>query len=280
MRGSLHLFIILITLTVVVMSRVRFDFMLPEEVPVRPAGLFQYPTFQVFTVYFIVVSILMNAYQQVNQKFGRGVLLDMVRGKFHKPQEAVRIFMFIDLKSSVRIAEELGHLKYSSLLQECYFDLNTQLNKYKARVYQYVGDQAVLHWTPENGLVDNNCIKLFFAFLDRLESRKAHYLSHYGFEPYFKGAAHIGRVTIAEVGVLKRSIAFHGDTVNTTSRLHDQCNSYSQRLLISDQLLGRLPDRGELKVVYLGDEVLKGKYRRMEIYGVKGVLSQSARAGS
>ena len=274
-RGSLHFVIILITLSAVVLSRVRFDFMLPDDVPATLGGLIRSHSFQVFAVYFLVVSSLMNTYQQVNQKFGRGVLLDMMRGKFHKPQEAVRIFMFIDLKSSVRIAEELGHLRYSALLQDCYFDLNTQLDRYKARIYQYVGDQVVLHWTPENGLMDNNCLRFFFAFIERMESRGAHYVNRYGFQPYFKAAAHIGRVTIAEVGVLKRSIAFHGDTVNTTSRLHDQCNSYSQRLLVSKDLLSRLPDESKLKIVYLGDEVLKGKYRKMEIYGVKGIIEET-----
>ena len=86
-----------------------------------------------------------------------------------------------------------------------------------------------------------------------------------------KAGAHMGKVTIAEVGVRKRSIAFHGDTVNTTSRIHDQCNNYGQRLLVSKELLSRLADPGKLRYVYIGDEILKGKHHHMEIYGIKGL---------
>ena len=268
LRLILHFFII--TFAVLVMSRVRFDILTADHIQQQDlSNVLTNKSFQVFVVFFLIVTVVLNAYQQVNQKFGRGVLLEMMFGKFHKPKEKMRIFMFIDLKSSVRIAEELGHVQYSQLLQDCYFDLNTQLSRYRARVYQYVGDQVVLHWRPEDGLLDNNCIRCFFAFLDRLNAREEHYMQHYGVKPFFKAAAHIGRVTIAEVGVLKRSIAFHGDTVNTTSRLHDQCNNYNQQLLISKELLSRLPYKNELKIAYIGDEVLKGKYRSMEIYGIQ-----------
>lgn len=270
-RGALHFFIIIVTFIVLLLSRVQLNLMPLDHFENNLQEIFSNKSFQVFAVYFLAVGIILNAYQQVKQKFGRGVLLEMMLGKFHKPKEKVRIFMFIDLKSSVRIAEELGHLKYSSLLQDCFFDLNTQLSRYNARVYQYVGDQAVLHWKPEDGLMDNNCIRLFFGFIDHLKSRAEHYEQEYGMQPYFKGAAHIGRVTIAEVGVLKRSIAFHGDTVNTTSRLHDQCNSYNQQLLVSKDLLSRLPYKNRLKITYIGDEVLKGKYRSMEIYGISSL---------
>ena len=219
LRLAMHFTIIVITFAVLVMSRVRFDILTADHLQQQSlADVLTNKSFQVFAFYFLIVTVLLNAYQQVNQKFGRGVLLEMMLGKFHKPKEKMRIFMFIDLKSSVRIAEELGHVRYSQLLQDCYFDLNTQLSRYSARVYQYVGDQAVLHWRPENGLLDNNCVRFFFAFVDRLKLREDHYMKEYGVMPFFKAAAHIGRVTIAEVGVLKRSIAFHGDTVNTTSR--------------------------------------------------------------
>ncbi|MDX1407915.1 MAG: adenylate/guanylate cyclase domain-containing protein, partial [Saprospiraceae bacterium] len=166
------------------------------------------------------------------------------------------------------IAEQLGHVHYSYLLQDCYFDLNTQLNRYKARIYQYVGDEVVLYWDLRDGLTDNNCINLFFGFVDRLEARRSYYERRYGLMPFFKAGAHVGRVTVAEIGLLKRDIAFHGDTVNTTSRIHDQCNQFDQQLLISEDLKARLADRHALQYTYLGKEVLKGKHSSLEIYAV------------
>ena len=274
LRGTLHFFIILITLTSLLIGRVRLGIVEFTDLDISAAYILHNKSFHVFVVLFTLTSLLMNAYQQVNQKFGRGVLIDMLLGKYHKPQEADRILMFIDLRSSVRIAEELGHIQYSLLLQDCYFDLNTQLSRYKAKIYQYVGDQVVLHWSLEDGLQDSNCIRFFFAFINRLHKRDDHYEESYGVKPYFKAGAHLGRVTVAEVGVLKRSIAFHGDTVNTASRIHDQCNDYHQQLLVSRDLLSRLIDRSKLKYVFVGDEILKGKHSSMELYGIQDIATK------
>ncbi len=271
LKVSLHVGIIAITLIVLILSRMRLGLLNPDEVQFGWSDILSNKSYHVFIVLFFITSFIVSAYEQVSQKFGRGVLLQMMLGKYHRPQEADRIFMFVDLKSSVRLAEELGHIKYSQFLQDCYYDLNTQLDRYKARVYQYVGDQAVIHWIPEDGLEYNNCINFFFAFTERLKERGDHYRETYGVIPVFKAGAHMGKVTIAEVGVRKRSIAFHGDTVNTTSRIHDQCNNYGQRLLVSKELLSRLADPGKLRYVYIGDEILKGKHHHMEIYGVKGL---------
>jgi len=86
----------------------------------------------------------------------------------------------------------------------------------------------------------------------------------------------MGRVTVAEVGLLKRSVAFHGDTVNTTSRIHDQCNDYQQQLLVSRDLLSRLIDNSDLKYVFVGDEILKGKHHSMELYGIHDIAAKTS----
>ena len=40
-------------------------------------------------------------------------------------------------------------------------------------------------------------------------------------------------VTVAEVGDIKRDLAFLGDTMNTAARIEGQCNIYNKNLLIS-----------------------------------------------
>lgn len=62
------------------------------------------------------------------------------------PREEDRIFLFLDLNSSTVLAEELGHIRYSELSKCCLADLALSVKKYKATVYQYVGDEAVLSW--------------------------------------------------------------------------------------------------------------------------------------
>ena len=81
---------------------------------------------------------------QVSDKFGQGVLISFLLGKYHRPKEDDRIFMFMDLKSSTTYAEKLGHIKYSQFIQDCFFDITDVITKYDAKIYQYVGDEVCL----------------------------------------------------------------------------------------------------------------------------------------
>jgi adenylate cyclase len=269
----MHIFIVLVVLVALMHSRVQLGIIseayFGPDLPGRLSRIIFNKSFFVFVLYFGVVSTILDFYQQVKQKFGRGVFIDIFLGRYHKPKESERIFAFVDLRSSVSLAEQLGHIRYSNLLQDCFFDLNIQLSRYNAKIYQYVGDQVVLHWSMKDGLYKNRCIHCFYGFVDRLEKRRAYYEAKYGLFPFFKAGIHTGTVTVAEVGLLKREIAFHGDTVNTTSRIHDFCNKYQQQMLISQNLRDLLNPDDMLEFSYIGDHILKGKHVSMELYGVK-----------
>lgn len=84
------------------------------------------------------------------KKFGPGHMFQIIMGRYHKPSTENRIFMFLDLKDSTTIAEKLGHIIYSKLLQQCFFDLNKLIPNSRAEIYQYVGDEAVLTWKIKN----------------------------------------------------------------------------------------------------------------------------------
>ena len=49
---------------------------------------------------------------QMNAKFGQGTLWKIITGKYRRPKEENRIFMFVDLNSSTTIAERLGAKNY------------------------------------------------------------------------------------------------------------------------------------------------------------------------
>ena len=123
--------------------------------------------------------------------------------------------MFLDLRSSTTIAEQLGHVRFSSLLQECFFDMTNAIVNGRADVYQYVGDEVVLSWPKERGLENSRCVRCYFEIRNALSARRDHYLSEYGIEPVFKAGLHLGWVTVSEVGIVKREICYHGDVLNT-----------------------------------------------------------------
>jgi adenylate cyclase len=222
----------------------------------------------VVLVYLSVVSILLSFIRQVDRKFGPGNLVRLLIGRYHRPREEQRIFQFLDLQASTTHAERLGHMRYSRLLQDCFRDLAVIVQDH-AEVYQYVGDEAVLCWKAEVGLEGAACLAAYFRFSDELKARAAHYEENYGFVPLFKAGLNIGRVTVAEVGEIKREIAFHGDVLNTAARIQAMCNELGEQVLVSAYLKDALGDTPDYLFTPRGDVTLRGRAESVEIFGVR-----------
>ena len=225
--------------------------------------------FWLIAAYFILASLIFSFIKIANENFGSGVFLKLLLGTYRIPREEQQIFMFLDLRASTRIAEQLGHFTYSKLIQDCFYDLNRLLLRYDASVYQYVGDEAVLQWPFKQGIRNKNCIKIYFAFEKRLLKREKHYITKYGLLPKFKAGVHGGKLIVTEVGTVKKEIAYHGDVINTTARIQEKCNSYKESLLVSEILLRHLRLKSNFKTVSLGDIPLKGKEESVSIYAVR-----------
>jgi adenylate cyclase len=221
-------------------------------------------------LYMSVITVLIIFIRQISSKFGPGNLWKMITGKFHHPREEDRIFMCLDLKSSTTIAEKLGHIKYSQMIQDCFNDLPI-VEKNDAEVYQYVGDEVVLSWPVVKGIQNSNCIKAYFNYVNYLQFRKEYYQELYGLQPEFKAGVNLGKVTVAEVGAIKKEIAFHGDTLNTTARIQGMCNQMQKRLLISESLKDKLEASGEYIVAPMGVMHLRGREKEIGIFSVEEI---------
>lgn len=223
-------------------------------------------------IYTSVMALGISFINQMNYRFGPGVIIPMLLGRYRKPKEQDRLFMFLDLKSSTQHAEKLGHLKYSSLIRDCYIDINLVLIKNNAEIYQYVGDEVVVTWPKEEGIRNLYCLKFFFDVEEILNNRKEYYLSNYGLIPEFKAGLHEGMVTAVEVGAIKREIAYHGDTINTSSRIQGLCNQLDQSLLISDTVYQLIDEKESgFEFVSLGRFQLKGRDQLISLYSVKKI---------
>ncbi|KAK6020557.1 hypothetical protein OSTOST_13787 [Ostertagia ostertagi] len=204
---------------------------------------------------------------QMNRRYGPGVLVPLLLGRYRNPREEERIFLFMDLKSSTSIAENLGHIQYSAFIRDAFSDINQDIAEYNAQIYQYVGDEIVLTWHTREGLRNFSCIRFFFACEKRLHGRSQYYQQHYGWIPEFKAGLHEGKVTAVEIGEIKLEVAYHGDTINTTARIQSVCNDYGKTLLVSENLLQKLTTLGDgFESEPLGAIQLKGKAEDITIY--------------
>ena len=177
--------------------------------------------------------------------------------------------MFLDMKSSTAIAEELGHVNYFAFLQEYYDELSDSIINHSGEVYQYIGDEVVVSWTERTGLKDSNCIKCFFAMKEDMSNRSEYYLEKYNAVPDFKAGLHIGKVTTGEIGALKKEIVFSGDVLNVTSRIQGLCKEYQSDLLVSDELINLFDDSLNKNIKSIGTINLKGRSEPMKIYSVQ-----------
>jgi len=221
-------------------------------------------------VFFISSTLLINFIALVNKKFGPGQMFLLFLGKYNNPITENRIFMFLDLNESTTIAEKLGHIIYSKLLQECFLDMNKIIPESGAEIYQYVGDEAVLTWKIRN--YDKNFMKpiqLFFDYKKKLEKKAEYYKSKFGVVPEFKAGLHAGVVTVAEIGDLKREIAYHGDVVNTAARLRGACNEFDKKLLASAFVIRNINQSHDYNIQEIGEVNLKGKKNSIKVFSIE-----------
>jgi adenylate cyclase len=225
--------------------------------------------FLLLVIYYFFMNVVISFVNQINRKYGPGILLPLLLGRYRNPREEDRIFIFMDLKSSTATAERLGHLRYSAFIRDCFSDINEVLYPFQAQVYQYVGDEIVLTWHESEGLKNHSCIAFYFSCKKQFEKRADYYMNNYGFLPDFKAGAHTGTVTAVEIGDVKRDIAYHGDTLNTASRIQRVCNEYNKSFLVSKDLIDKVGRHPTMQVQELGMVLLKGKTSKVGIYNVE-----------
>jgi len=218
----------------------------------------------------LVVYMLLSFYMQINLLLGEGVLLKFLLGKYRKPTAEHRIFMFLDLKSSTRLAEKLGHEKYYSLLNDFFHEISEPTRATKAEIYQYVGDEVVFTWKTNEGLANSNCLKIFFKIREKVHDHRKYYRDKYGDIPDFKAGLHFGEVISAQIGDIKREIVYNGDVLNTSARIQEQCNILNRELLISGVLLDQLDIENEYRAEKVDTVKLRGKESSIELYSLVG----------
>jgi len=218
----------------------------------------------VFIVIIVVVSVV-----QIDSLHRKGELLNFILGRYNKPREVERIFCFIDLTGSTTIAEKLGHFDFACFLKDYYSDITEALRKTNAQIYQYVGDEIILTWTFKKGLEDNNVIHCFFEMKKIINELKEKYILKYGIYPEFKAGLHCGKVIVTWVGELKKEITYLGDVMNTTARIQEDCKRLAKDFLISEELLNRISELGNIKASFVEETIPRGREESVRLYSLE-----------
>lgn len=186
--------------------------------------------------------------------------------------EEDRIFMFLDMKSSTTHAEKLGAGRYSALVQDCFMEMTKAAKQSNAEIYQYVGDEAIFTWkTTDVNL--RNSVQHFFSFRESLTQRSSYYRHRYGVVPEFKAGIHHGRVIRTQVGAVRKSVAFHGDAINTASRIQGKCNDLGKDLLVSGVVREGISE--SYRTNSEGTYQLRGKDCKVDLFSVMQPIKET-----
>lgn len=226
------------------------------------------PVFALQMILGFILYVVIVFFRQLDRILGPGVLVSYLLGRYHRPHREARIFMFLDLRSSTTLAEDLGPEAYLEFVNEFFRDISGPVLDNGGEIYEYVGDEVILTWREDRGLRDARCLRVFFDIDLLIERKKQRYLDRFGVVPEYKASVHVGEVMTAEIGDLKRGLIFNGDVLNTGARIQGECGRLGQRLLTSGALFDRLTLPAELTAESMGDVTLRGKSEPLELVAI------------
>lgn len=209
--------------------------------------------------YTLGVAAILSFVTRVRELLGRDIFTNLLIGRYRRPIEEARVFLFIDLVGSTSFAEEFGDLRAQQYLSALFAELAAPVRRSNGTIDDYVGDAAIITWPMERGIRNGNCVHCVFDILDAIEANKDKWIKRFGRVPRLRAALHGGPVITAEIGVDHHKITYFGDTVNTTARLESLCRTLDAPVLISSDLAARMDLSGDIKADYLGAHAVRGK---------------------
>lgn len=212
------------------------------------------------------VALAFNFVLATQRLVGPGVMASYVSGRYYRPLEEERVFMFVDLAGSTEIAERIGHLGFHSLLNRFCYDISEPIAANRGEIYKYFGDEVIVTWPIARGLDDANCLRCYFDVSDALSAAREDYLREFGVASALRAGLHAGTVVTGELGDAKQEIAFLGDTVNTASRIEQLCRERGHSMIVSGPLLSRLELPPEFRAESIGRTQLRGKEDSIELF--------------
>lgn len=216
-------------------------------------------------VAFLVVFTFLLLHQLI-QLVGNRTFRAIASGRYHRPRTEERFFLFVDIVGSTPLAERLGPAAVHDFLDRVFRIASDPIDDHAGEVYQYVGDEMVVTWTVPEGRASARPLACLFAIEDALRLAEADFQRRFGAVPRLRAALHAGTVTTGEVGGSRRAIVFHGDVMNTASRLENATRELQRPFLVSEDALSRLEGKEGYVLADLGPQQLRGRAAPVHVY--------------
>ena len=217
----------------------------------------------------LATTLIFNIVQQAAGLLGRRTFRDLMLGRYRRPRAERRFFLFVDVIGSTAIAERLGALEAHKFLAAVFSATAEPVAACRGEIYQYVGDEIVVTWTEEEGKPEARPLRCFFLMEDSLREQKEQFRQRFDAEPGLRAALHLGEVIAGEVGEQRCAIVFHGDVMNTASRLQQATRDAGVRFIASDDAVQALAPQADIELQDLGELSLRGRKAPIRAWGVE-----------
>lgn len=214
-----------------------------------------------------MLAIFIFVLQTVALVGGR-TLRDFLLGRYYRPVEEERIFLFLDMKDSSKLAQKLGNASFHALLSDAFFVMDDAIVDRGGEVMSYVGDMVIATW-PMGGPTDNaRALIAVRDCLSRLDGERDRFDRVYGQAPEFRAVVNGGPVVVGETGDSKRQITYLGDVLNVTSRLEEVAKSRNVDFMATGALLRRTDVPDGFEATNLGGLPLRGIAEPVDAFAV------------
>ncbi|MCB0764473.1 MAG: adenylate/guanylate cyclase domain-containing protein [Flavobacteriales bacterium] len=252
-----------------VVNNERFRLLAIDE-PYRVHEVFMMRQFYQLVLRVFVVTSIALLVVQVEELMGRRMFVGFLFGQYERPKAEERVVMAMDLVGSTALAERMGDLQYFRFLNSTYSLMTDAVLRNEAEIHKYVGDEVIFTWPMHIGIRYENCLDLYFDIVERIATHEAELMREFGTVPSYRAALHGGRVIVAQVGHIKRAIDLSGDVMNSVSRMLGLAKTMKTDILVSSELLARLPTARER--FSIGEENIvpvKGRKREVRVHSLE-----------
>jgi adenylate cyclase len=205
---------------------------------------------------------------QVAGLLGRRTFRNLMLGRYRNPRAERRFFLFVDVIGSTAIAERLGALQAHRFLAAVFSATAEPVAACRGEIYQYIGDEIVVTWTEEEGRPQARPLHCFFLMEAALRDLRETFRGQFAAEPGLRAALHLGEVIAGEVGEQRRAIVYHGDVMNTASRLEQATRELGCRFIASADAVAALESTEEFQLKDLGALTLRGRKEPIRAWAV------------
>ena len=189
----------------------------------------------------VIVLVTVVFILEMKAALGGRVIANTLFGNYSAPRVKNRIFLLVDMVKSSEAATELGDQRFHGFLSDVFRISEGCVEEAGGEIYTFIGDAMIASWPlrdkERNAGVVTACVNL----LGSLDAAGATFFARYGIEPRMRMVMHGGPVVLGQYGDARRQVTYLGEVLNVASRMERFAKQTGYEMLVSRELLMKLP---------------------------------------